>query len=149
MWLFTTRGFFSVTKSPTHPGMMQIRAREKADLVELLEHSSIAAPRIVTTPEPADYRFRIVVDRMELATIMQELISSIDYKNFKGAVHANPNQTHKHTPYLRVWSVMKGLQDQPKQGLFFPFDDHHDGGPELPFAGALNNPLQKKTRKRK
>lgn len=109
MWLFTTLGFFSCTRSAQDPELFQIRAREKGDLVGLINTLGVTCELMET--RHTDYRWRVLVSEDQFHAIIQELAKRIDYSNFKQAVHDTPGQETKSGPYLRVWSAMKTLQD--------------------------------------
>jgi hypothetical protein len=124
MWLFTTVGFFSVTRSKDEPEMMQVRARERHDLESLIAVAGIDAT-ILETPE-ADYRWRIIVRPKTATQVIALLVDRIDYSNFKNAVHDSPGQENKAIPYMRVWSVMNGLQNGTAGGYPHPRGDLFD-----------------------
>ncbi len=146
MWIATTHGFFSITQSPTHPGNLQIRARCKHDLEMLKEVFGIGA-RIVETPPPADYRWRIVVNAETVAAVLMGEVMKIDYKNFKNAVHDTPGQENKSGPYLRVWHAMQSIQGDPAGPDLFRHDEFiHGHAGELQRelnADALDNPKRR------
>lgn len=147
MWLFTTLGFFSCTRSKEDFTKMQVRARTEADLQRLINELNLEA-RILETPG-ADYRWRILLSPARFGQVVHELVSRIDYCNFKQAVHEAPGQEDKTGPYLRIWSAMAGVQasagvprelhraDDPD--LFSPgyFEDLRG---HLPDVEALDNP---------
>lgn len=109
MWLMTRHGFFSVTTSPVEKGRMQIRARSKHDLLNLDAVHGIGA-KIIETPPPADYRWRMVVSRETLEAIVLAEVRQIDYGNFKSAVHDTPGQEDKGGPYMRCWTALLAIQ---------------------------------------
>lgn len=112
MWLFTTLGFFSCTRSAQDEAEYQIRARLEGDIRGLCEALHIPA-RIIETPD-ADYRWRIIVDRETFGAIIAELAERVNYSNFKDAVHQMPGQESKGHPYLQVWSILRNLQEAEK-----------------------------------
>lgn len=127
MWLFTTLGFFSCTRSAEEPDKFQIRAREKTDLQGLI--ASLGIPgELIETPR-ADYRWRIIVDPETFKAVVAELVRRIDYTNFKDAVHHAENQERKAGPYMRVWATLKGLQDRGDdlEAYGFLTDTHPEG----------------------
>lgn len=109
MWLFTTLGFFSCTRSKDEPDKIQMRARERGDLENLVEVFGISSEIIET--RGADYRWRLIVTETTFQNTVRELAKRVDYSNFKDEVHSTPGQERKASPYLRVWSAMAGLQD--------------------------------------
>ena len=164
MWLFTTLGFFSVTQSKFDRGQFQIRARLKSDLETLNDVFGMGC-RLIETPT-ADYRWRVTISPEQLTEVFAMLPSTILYPNFKDAVHHTHGQESKGGPYMRVWSVMKDLQDREERG---PAADEPpafpgwltDGEPVLPIGARaedvlaevgvhpLHNPKAKKVRKKK
>jgi hypothetical protein len=71
MWLATQRGFFSIVKDRTNSDMVMVRARVRGDLENLQCVTGVVSP-ILITPS-ADYRFRLVVSRADLSTILLKL----------------------------------------------------------------------------
>lgn len=108
MWIYTTRGFFSIVKNYENPSEMLVRARLRGDLERLRE----AWPTLTPTRETnrRDYRFRAAIPAREFPLLMSKLASEVDYMNFKDAVAA------RHSPlrsdlYHDVWEVMWKAQD--------------------------------------
>jgi hypothetical protein len=101
MWLMTKHGFYSVVEK--RPGEFHIRARERADLDNLVARVPLPGARVIDTPE-ADYHHRLVVDREAVRRIMAFLADTLDYANFKSQVDILPDQRNK--PYHRVWTVL-------------------------------------------
>lgn len=129
MWLFTKYGFYSVVQSytwhddlkVTDPDNFVVRARCKDHLINLLTafDETLSMCHIVETTD-SDYQFRIRVPRREWLMVVATLTESINYDNFKGAVH-NYEDTGtgpvKHSPYeralMQVWQTMQSLQPLP------------------------------------
>lgn len=113
MWLFTKIGFFSIVAKGVKPGTMQIRARCRRDLqnlADLLLEQYNERVTIIKT-EIADYRWRIEVDPVVVVCALGCLMGTIDYTNFKSAVHAQPDQANKNGPYLTIWGTMLRVQE--------------------------------------
>lgn len=104
----STAGFFSVTLSTVEPDKYQFRARERADLVNLIEKTGVEAT-IIATPQ-ADYPFRFLCDTQAACGVITWLVAHVDYSNFKHAVGQTEGQQHKEGYYCRVWAVLKGLE---------------------------------------
>ena len=100
MWLMTKHGFYSIVERK--PGEFHVRGRERQDLENLLNGVPLDT-ELFETPE-ADYRFRIVVDRDAVLSILAFLGDTLDYSNFKGEIDQTPDQSRK--PYHKVWGVM-------------------------------------------
>jgi hypothetical protein len=107
MWIASTSGFFSIVQHRDFPDQFIIRARVKKDLESIVDSS-----KILSTPE-ADYRYRVILKKEEVATIYQGLLSGIDYPNFKNAVASNPFQKDKLSAYHKIWQVMWEYASKP------------------------------------
>lgn len=154
MWLFTTIGFFSLTRSVEEPDKMQFRARVPEDL-EALQSVAGIGERIIETPE-ADYRWRIVVDPEVAQAAVGILVGMITYSNFKAEVHRNPDQDHKSDALLTVWGAMREVQDQRVAELAAEMTDKeydqqrreswqgNDGDEEPTLPKVLSNPRAKR-----
>ena len=121
MWLFTKHGFFSIVTG-RNAGEIQIRARDRADLVRLVSLDAakqsarlgraVASLAITDTGPPADYAARVVVrEEIWLERIAPLLINSIDYDNFKNRVAIDPEQKARIPHYAQVWRIMADYQD--------------------------------------
>lgn len=106
MWLFTTKGFYSVVEHRDDPDLVLVRCRVRADMAALKEHMPSIQPYEDKT---ADYRYRAIVPRREWLATMLELGDEIDYTNFKKAVKERQGEKRERI-YLRVWSAMLELQ---------------------------------------
>ncbi len=167
MWIFSTLGFFSCTRSAEDFETFQIRARVRGDLENLIHEMGLQV-RVLETPN-ADYRYRLLVDQATFRAIVAELVERVNYSNFKNEVHDTPGQESKAGPYLRVWSAMASLQDGKhghvpaeytlKRTPFLDDDPPHAAGialnetfpgfePKTPAAAvaakALENPAEEK-----
>lgn len=117
MWLFLNNGFFSIV-APTQadpalkaetpsrlPSLMKdyllVRSRRKGDIERVFG----SAIRIVTSPD-RDYRFRALVPRSAVATIISAQVAGISYNNFKSSIKDNAY----HDACSRVWGVMDDYQ---------------------------------------
>ena len=108
MWLFTKRGFYSIVEKK--PGEFHIRARARKDLENLKQLAEIKR-RIVLTRN-ADYRYRLVVNKIEVLAALASLAADIDYSNFKDRIAADPVQREKLHAYHEIWATMHELQMQ-------------------------------------
>ncbi|MDB6173795.1 MAG: hypothetical protein JWL59_3106 [Chthoniobacteraceae bacterium] len=88
--------------------MMQMRARERGDLEDLIAWTEVKA-EIIETPD-GDYRFRIIIAPLKCFGLMRQLSTDILYDNFKSEIAASPTQKHKSSAYAAVWAIMKKLQ---------------------------------------
>jgi hypothetical protein len=110
MWVFTTRGFFSVVAHRDDPDLVLVRARVQDDLLALRD----LAPGIAPWLDPsADYAWRAEMPRDEWSRVIAALANEIDYGNFKDAVAAWQGYERARL-YTEVWFVMRGLETGPR-----------------------------------
>jgi hypothetical protein len=105
MWIFLSDAFVSIVAPQPGRGVdpqkfLIVRARVRGDIEKLFPHARVMAN------QGADYRFRAIVPRAEVAAALAEWASAIAYTNFKDTVTTQA----RHEAYFRVWSVMAGLQ---------------------------------------
>ena len=104
MWLFTTLGMFSVTRSRTDPTKIQLRARKRSHLLALRDRY-LPDFEILDTPK-ADYPCRILLSPQHWVAVASLLACEIDYSNFKNEVHDKLPGDHEYTSALHsVWST--------------------------------------------
>jgi hypothetical protein len=106
MWLFTKQGFFSAVQNFNDSNLIHVRARFKGDLERLCATYGVE-PQVVNLPN-TDYPFRMDFERGKWAEIVKSEAESIDYSNFKNAVH---DGTRRDEAYMDVWSAMQEYQD--------------------------------------
>lgn len=93
MWVFTRSGLLSIVEHTPNPRYLQVRARQS-------HHITDNFPGTVPMYTPnADYHYRIILPRDDVAQQLDRLVMDIDYPNFKDAADAE-----LHDVYLRVWS---------------------------------------------
>lgn len=111
MWLCTQHGFYSIVQKGEDE--FHIRARLRRDLENLQKlggwkwkiHRSLNA----------DYRFRAVVTRREIAPVFMKLCEAINYSNFKGRIHELPDQRGKGDAYSGFWHSMWSVQARAEE----------------------------------
>lgn len=132
MWLFTTRGFFSVVQKWDDPAQVQVRARIAADLDELRE----ACPALGATIQlkNTDYPYRAIVSKEALGEAVKKLVvEQLDYTNFKATVEKRQGRPREEL-YSRVWGEMYNAEEKLKRA-----EQLRDEGPaDLPWT-----PVQK------
>lgn len=102
MWIASKYGWFSIVRKEDG---FHVRARDKADLEELLQAWD-GATEIETWPG-ADYRYRVrLTDPGLLADLLEVLGNSIDYPNFKSMIRASESQKAKLGAYHEIWATM-------------------------------------------
>ena len=105
MWLFSKHGFFSAIEHFENADVIHVRARFKGDLERLCAAYGLA-PKVTHTPEN-DYPYRMDFPRAQWVKIVAGEAESIDYYNFKNAVH---DGTPRDGAYLNVWSALRRAQ---------------------------------------
>jgi len=87
MWIYTRYGAFSVVTLSNDSDTMQVRARRRDYLEELLEAAALPAAEIIETPD-RDYRYRILLPAAQWAVVADHLMNeSIDYPDFKSHLY--------------------------------------------------------------
>lgn len=130
MWIFTKRGFYSVSTS-IRKGKLAVRARMKADLVAFKKHYCKDMGRIEETPQ-CDYPYRADITPGDMVEAMAKATMEVDYTKFKpeAALHSSGGHS-RHTLYLEVWSAMydaeRKLANMERRGY-----DTDDADPMFP-----------------
>jgi len=106
MWIATTQGFYSVVAHRDDADRLLVRSRTRDDIEAL--HEQIPSLEPFEDPS-ADYRHRAVVSRAEWLAALAQLVTEIDYDNFKDAVAARQGNERSHL-YGRIWSILLELQ---------------------------------------
>jgi hypothetical protein len=109
MWIMLNDAFFSIVNKDCPPGHLLVRARRPGDI------ERVFGRRVkVTVLDFADYLYRAVVPKAELAEVLERELGRVDYSNFKDSVQDKP----LHDAYMRVWTAMAGTQPTaPYSGL--------------------------------
>jgi hypothetical protein len=123
MWLFTTRGFYSVVekREDRADGMLTVRARSKADIDSLRELLPNYTP---VRNKGTDYPWRVRVTAADWTHAMARLALEIDYSNFKDEVTRRQGKK-RHDIYMRVWAAMLSLEPRrrSRRRRYEPVDD--------------------------
>lgn len=104
MWIYLNDAMLSIVAHRTQPDDLLVRARVAGDLERAFPH---LAGEAVETPD-ADYRYRIIVPRGDVAQMLADAACNIDYDNFKASIP--PADQARHGAYLACWSAMRALQ---------------------------------------
>jgi hypothetical protein len=96
MWVYTTKGFYSIVKDETHSGNLLVRSRFHGDIEKLIPDAKV----IVTLAR--DYLYRASVPKATVAAALIQNVLDIDYPNFKDAVLDDD----RHEAYGEVWATM-------------------------------------------
>jgi len=115
MWTYTTDGFFSVIVDDfCENGEVVVRARVEQDLDNFLDRlvNELDYDDIFEVLEiaHADYRFRVIIDKVAWADYLQLSAMGIEYSagGFKGTL--DPKDKDRHDAYFKVWNAMHQLQ---------------------------------------
>jgi hypothetical protein len=98
MWLFTPTGFISVVADKNDPNneRLLVRSRKRNHI------SSVFPQADIFSKTPSDYQWRAWVLREDVIEVMEKLVKSLNYTNFKNAI---PDD-HYHDACTGVWDVM-------------------------------------------
>lgn len=105
MWVMSKWGFYSIVENFNIAGHFLVRARVKADLVELLAEAGVK--RRPQFKSGTDYEFRVTVSEGELVKIFGALERSITYSNFKAACDQIPRLQNRRGLLGEVWWLLK------------------------------------------
>ena len=108
MWLFTTRGVYSIVEKGGRRGQLCVRARDRDDLDRLRE---TYLPKLgpTVTNEGTDYPFRSYASRRAVARAAAQAVLDIHYANFKNEVHDQLGPKREGVLH-RVWAALLSLE---------------------------------------
>jgi hypothetical protein len=151
MWLFTETGFYSVVIDAQNQGRMLIRCRCAIDAANLWKNHHDALPSMTepVSREDRDYRWRLSISRRDWIKLAGRLAETVQYDNFKSAVHRNPSQGSKSGSYLRIWSTMADLQRSETHGDVVKRHQPDDAAAWQSFVAKVDKPVTTKPVKRK
>ncbi len=107
MWIATQHGFYSCVIKVDG---VYVRARVRADLVNLLNLWKPAKKVSILKWPEADYRYRIIVSPADLIEILAAVGTALNYPNFKSKIAATPDQREKLQAYSELWHNLLDLQ---------------------------------------
>lgn len=102
MWVFTINSFVSIVAHRHEPGWLLVRGRFAGDVDLFLGRKCEQE-----TPD-ADYRFRAVATRAEVALALQKHVRDMTYDNFKNSIPAS--QDWRSRIAHAVWAVLHQAQ---------------------------------------
>jgi 8-oxo-dGTP pyrophosphatase MutT (NUDIX family) len=142
MWLFTKFGFFSIVRK--HPdGPLTVRSRTRGDLDRLRTHYLPAlSPSL--PHQGSDYPWRATVDGVHLAQAMGQIVSDMDYDNFKDEV-AQSLGVGRAKRYSKIWSALYDMpEDLPEictdGDADLPWPKQVSGGKAIAYGGVVIDP---------
>lgn len=101
MWLCLNRSFISVVADRSDPSRLLVRARVAGHIETIFPGAS------VFKNAQADYFYRALIDREEVARRISQEALGIKYDNFKSSVADRA----LHDAYLGFWRIMHKLQN--------------------------------------
>lgn len=102
MWIFTNKGMVSAVEHRDNPDLLMIRARSEGHLEKVFPGCEVTV-----TPD-ADYMYRTVLSKREVAAAVSKEIMDIGYPNFKGSIR---NHDY-HDACMDVWTSMYRYQHE-------------------------------------
>jgi hypothetical protein len=100
MWIFLDRAFLSIVADRDDPDRLLVRGRFPEDIRRIFPDAE------VTETPAADYRFRALLPRAEVARVIGEFVLAISATNFKASVRDH----WRHSVYFDVWQCMSDAQ---------------------------------------
>lgn len=100
MWVFFNDAFLSIVEYNDDPDFLLVRARSEGDIERVFPEAEVSK-----TPD-ADYLYRTVLRRAEVAAAIAQRALDINYPNFKNSIKNPPYRT----ACADIWSVMYGYQ---------------------------------------
>lgn len=100
MWLCLSDAFLSIVDKDCQPDELLVRARRDGDIERVFPDAKVE----VTLGN--DYRCRARVKRTEVATVIADRLTGIDYGNFKGST----TDEGLHRAYMDAWHAFGELQ---------------------------------------
>jgi hypothetical protein len=101
MWIFLNDSALSVVADRHDSRFLRVRARVRGDIERVFPNVKVRERRT------SDYRFFSLVSREIVARVMAEIITDIDYDNFKDSVE----EKDRSKAYFRVWWEMAEFGD--------------------------------------
>ena len=102
MWIFTNNSYLSVVENRDDKSTLLVRARIKGDIENVFPNAKVFSKK------GADYKYRTIVSKEDVAIAVAKQIMEIDYDNFKNSIDHDDHD--RHDVYLEIWSVMLDWQ---------------------------------------
>jgi hypothetical protein len=110
MWIASKLGFYSIVKKAGPAGVAyHVRARTVEDLERLKDAAKLE--NTILFWDMADYKFRMLVSKPELKSIMAALANGVTYPNFKAEIASTAHQRPKLPAYHELWMSLAALFD--------------------------------------
>jgi hypothetical protein len=119
MWLMTRYGFVSLAcarkdngrSREIDPETMMLRARRQEHLEALRVRFEILQAHPVIETKGTDYRWRLICPKAVASQIVADLVSEMQWSNFKSEAEKTGDDAEYTEALHRVWSVLRELQD--------------------------------------
>ena len=102
MWVFLNNSFLSIVENRNNKEELLVRSRVRGDIDKIFPDSNIFEM------ENSDYKYRSYVKKIEVSEKIREIVTNINYDNFKNSISKSEDQ--RHSSYLNVWNEMRKLQ---------------------------------------
>lgn len=113
MWVILNNAFVSIVEHRDDASKLIVRGRFKGDVERFLNPLASGLRVIEEVTPSADYRFRAVVPREEVANAMLRSVQRITYPNFKDSIKA----AFRKSIAMRVWSIFHREQQDRAEPL--------------------------------
>lgn len=104
MWIKTNTAFVSIVEHRDDPKTLLVRGRFKGDAARFM---GLPASEEIETPS-ADYRFRVIVTREEVAKRLVHAVQHVNYPNFKDSIKT----AWRKGVASRIWSILFNAQEE-------------------------------------
>lgn len=104
MWIITSDAFVSIVEHRDDPQSLIVRGRFAGDVKRFMGRKNLDE---IVTPH-ADYRYRAIVPRVDVAAALGRAAAAITYPNFKDSIKT----TWRKALALRVWSLFHAAQHE-------------------------------------
>ena len=108
MWIILNNAFVSIVEHRADPGLLIVRGRFKGDVERFLNPMPAGLNVIEEVTPSADYRFRAVVERTDVAHALVRATHRVRYPNFKDSIVAK----FRKALAMRVWSIFHAAQQE-------------------------------------
>lgn len=108
MWLILNNSFVSIVEHRDDPNLLVVRGRFKGDVERFLNPMPAGLNVIEAVTPDADYRFRVVVERGDVAHALTRAVQCVRYPNFKDSIKL----AWRKALASRVWSMFHQAQHE-------------------------------------
>ena len=113
MWVFRNNAFVSIVQDRTNSRLVWVRARYKGDVENFLNGASGTVEVVETAANsPADYAYRVLVSKADVAEALLDALEAVKYDNFKGSIPKSKEGDLRHDAYMDVWTALRRWQQK-------------------------------------